>query len=74
MSLKNEVERQVNKLLEDGIIRPSHSPYNSPVWIVNKKPDSLGNKQYRLVIDYRKLNAVTITDRYPIPEINEVLA
>lgn len=74
MSLKSEVERQINKLLEDGIIRPSRSPYNSPVWIVDKKPDSLGNKQYRLVIDYRKLNSVTIADRYPIPEINEVLS
>lgn len=34
MALKEEVERQVEKLLEDGIIRPSRSPYNSPVWIV----------------------------------------
>ena len=74
MSLKSEVEKQINKLLEDGIIRPSRSPYNSPVWIVDKKPDSLGNKQHRLVIDYRKLNSVTIADRYPIPEINEVLS
>ena len=74
MSLKSEVEKQINKLLEDGIIRPSRSPYNSPVWIVDKKPDSLGNKQYRLVIDYRKLNLVTVADRYPLPEINEVLS
>lgn len=74
MSLKSEVEKQVRKLLDDGIIRPSRSPYNSPVWIVPKKPDSTGTKQYRMVIDYRKLNSVTIADRYPIPEINEVLA
>lgn len=74
MPLKEEVEGQIRQLLEDGIIRPSRSPYNSPVWVVPKKPDSKGNKQYRVVIDYRKLNLVTIADRYPIPEINEVLS
>ena len=65
MALKSEIEKQINKLLEDGIIRPSRSPYNSPVWMADKNPDSLGNKQYRLVIDYRKLNLVTVVDRYP---------
>ena len=73
MALKNEIEKQINELLRDGIIRPSKSPYNSPVWIVSKKTDASGIKKYRMVIDYRKLNTVTIPDRYPIPEINEVL-
>lgn len=73
-SLKNEVENQVRQMLNDGIIRPSRSPYNSPVWVVEKKSDSKGNKQYRMVIDYRKLNTVTIPDRYPIPEISEVIS
>lgn len=36
-ALKQEVIKQVEKLLNGGIIRPSHSPYNSPVWIVPKK-------------------------------------
>lgn len=74
MTLKDEVESQIRKLLNDGIIRPSRSPYNSPVWIVPKKSDSSGEKKFRLVIDYRKLNTITIPDRYPIPEINGVLA
>lgn len=74
MALKNEVEKQINEMLQDGIIRPSRSPYNSPVWVVPKKLDASGKKKYRLVIDYRKLNTVTIPDRYPIPEISEVLA
>lgn len=74
MALKSEVEKQINELLNDGIIRPSRSPYNAPVWIVPKKIDASGEKKYRMVIDYRKLNAVTVADRYPIPEINEVLA
>lgn len=70
VSLKAEVESQVKKFLNDGIIRPSRSP----VWIVPKKADSAGNKQYRMVIDYRKLNSITIADRYPIPEITEVIS
>ncbi|GBP06331.1 Retrovirus-related Pol polyprotein from transposon opus [Eumeta japonica] len=64
MALKPEVERQIKTLLNDGIIQHSRSPYNSPVWVVGKKPDSQGNKQYRLVIDYRKLNSLTIPDRF----------
>jgi hypothetical protein len=74
MCLKKEVEEQVSTMLSDGIIRPSKSPYNSPVWIVPKKFDHSEEKKYRMVIDYRKLNSITIPDRYPIPEINEVLA
>lgn len=74
MALKDEIDRQIEELLENNIIRPSRSPYNSPVWIVPKKPDSSNIKKYRMVIDYRKLNSVTIADRYPIPDINGVLA
>ena len=74
MALKSEIEKQVLELLNDGIIRPSKSPYNAPVWIVPKKMDASGEKKYRMVIDYRKLNSITVPDRYPIPEINEVLS
>jgi hypothetical protein len=58
-SLRPEVEKQMGQLLQDGIIRPSRSPYNAPVWIVPKKSDASGEKKYRIVIDYRKLNSVT---------------
>lgn len=74
ISLKQEVERQLQEMLNDGIIRPSRSPYNAPVWIVPKKVDASGKKKYRIVIDYRKLNAETISDRYPMPEIGEIIA
>lgn len=74
MCLKEEVDKQIDQLLTDGIIRPSKSPYNSPVWIVPKKVDASGERKYRMVIDYRKLNTVTIPDRYPIPEINDILS
>lgn len=72
--LRSEVETQVLKMIEDGIIRPSKSPYNSPLWIVEKKPKPNGEKQYRIVIDFKRLNAVTIADAYPIPEINSTLS
>lgn len=74
MSLKYEVNKQVSELLANGIKRPSRSPYNSSVWIVPKKLDASNEKKHRMVIDYRKLNKVTIADKYHIPEINEVLA
>lgn len=40
----------------------------------SKKPNSQGNRQCRMYIDYGKLNAVTIPDRYPMSEVEEVLA
>ncbi|XP_034946183.1 uncharacterized protein, partial [Chelonus insularis] len=71
--LKTEIEKQIKEELDTGIIGPSESPYNSPVWIVPKKPDSQGNKRWRVVIDYRKLNERTITDAYPLPNITDIL-
>lgn len=73
VAYKEEVEKQIEKLLADGIIRPSRSPWNSPVWIVPKKMDASGEKKFRLVIDYRKLNEKTISDTYPMPEISNIL-
>lgn len=61
ISYKDEVEKQIQKLLDDGIIRPSRSPWNSPVWIVPKKLDALGQKKFRLVIDYRNTLANVVT-------------
>lgn len=73
-AMRDEVDRQINELLSEGIIRPSKSPYNSPIWVVSKKPKPTGEKQYRLVVDYKRLNAVTVPDTYPIPDINATLA
>lgn len=68
-----EVQRQISKLLRQGIIQHSSSPWSAPIWVVPKKPDKTGNRKLRLVIDYRKLNAKTIPDRYPIPNIESIL-
>lgn len=70
---EEEVNRQIQKLLADGIIQPSVSPWSSPIWIVPKKSDASGLKKWRMVIDFRKLNEITTSDNYPIPNIQEIL-
>ena len=61
-----EAKEHIQKLLSQGIIRESHSPYSSPIVLVRKKNGSL-----RMCVDYRKLNAKTVKDAYPLPRIEE---
>lgn len=70
---KEEVDKQVKELLEQGIIRPSNSPYSSPIWVVAKKMDASGQQKWRLVVDYRKINAITVPDKFPIPNIDDII-
>ena len=70
---KPEVEKQTQTFLKMGIIKPSNSPYNAPIWIVPKKLDASGEMKWRMVVDYRKLNEITIDDRYPMPNIEDIL-
>ena len=51
----------------------SNSPYDSPVWVIPKKLDLHGNKKWRMVIDYRKLNEKTVGDAYPLTNITDIL-
>lgn len=75
MGVSEFVNTETQDLLENGIIRPSQSPYNNPVWVVDKKgTDEQGRKKKRLVIDFRKLNKKTIDDKYPIPNIASILS
>lgn len=69
---EKEIERQIREMLKQGIIRPSKSPYSSPLWIVPKKMSDTGIKKWRVVIDYRKLNEVTIQDKFPIPNMESL--
>lgn len=72
--LDTEVENQIKEMLDQGIIRESNSPYCSPIVVVPKKPDISGQKKYRIAIDYRNLNEITIADKYPIPNMDEILS
>ncbi|XP_076035999.1 uncharacterized protein LOC143021962 [Oratosquilla oratoria] len=62
------VRAEVQRLQELGIVQPSHSPWASPVVLVPKPDGSM-----RLCVDYRRVNAVTEADGYPLPRIDDVI-
>lgn len=70
--VQNEINRQVDQLIKDNVIQESHSPWNAPVHLVPKKMDASGEIKYRMVIDFRRLNEITIDDKYPLPNINDL--
>ena len=63
-----EADRQIKEMLAQNIISPSTSPWSSPVVLVRKRSGDL-----RFCVDYRKLNAVTVNDSHPIPNIADIL-
>ncbi|KAD3336672.1 hypothetical protein E3N88_32191 [Mikania micrantha] len=62
-----ELSSQLQELLEKGFIRPSFSPWGAPVLFVKKKDGT-----FRMCIDYRELNKLTIKNRYPLPRIDDL--
>jgi len=74
-SQKDEIQTQVDKLIKYKVVEPSVSAYNSPILLVPKKsiPGSDKNK-WRLVIDYRQINKKLLSDKFPLPRIDDILA
>ena len=68
VQLQHEVRKCLESWLKQGIICPSKSPYASQVVIVRKRSGKI-----RLCVDFRKLNAISIRDSFPLPRIEEAL-
>jgi hypothetical protein len=61
-----ELKTQIQELLDKGFIRPSVSPWGAPVPFVKK------DGTFRMCIDYRELNKITIKNKYPLPRIDDL--
>ena len=66
--MRAEIDRQLDEMLKYGIVEDSLSDYCSPVVMVKKK-----NNEYRLCVDYRKLNAQTISQNHPTPRLDDII-
>ncbi|GJW69361.1 putative reverse transcriptase domain-containing protein [Tanacetum coccineum] len=62
-----ELSEQLKELSDKGFIRPSSSPWGAPVLFVKKKDGS-----FRMCIDYRELNKLTVKNRYSLPRIDDL--
>jgi hypothetical protein len=62
-----ELKKQLDDMLRKRLIRPSASPWGSPIIFVDKRDGTI-----RLCVDYRKLNDVTIKNKYPLPKIEDL--
>jgi hypothetical protein len=62
-----ELSNHLQELLDKGFFRPSFSPWGAPVLFVKKK-----DRSFRMCIDYRELNKLTIKSRYPLPRIDDL--
>ncbi|GKE73591.1 hypothetical protein Tco_1535632 [Tanacetum coccineum] len=66
-SKMKELSEQLQVLSDKGFIRPSSSPWGAPILFVKKKDGS-----FRMCIDYRELNKLTVKNRYPLPRIDDL--
>jgi hypothetical protein len=63
----DEVKKQIDEYLRLKLIRPSKSPYGAPVLLVKKK-----NGSWRMCVDYRALNKITVKNKYALPRIEDL--
>ncbi|GJS90321.1 hypothetical protein Tco_0772957 [Tanacetum coccineum] len=62
-----ELAEQLQELSDKGFIRPNSSPWGAPVLFIKKK-----DRSFRMCIDYRELNKLTVKNRYPLPRIDDL--
>lgn len=72
-ALRKELKTQIQNMLDNDIIEEATSEWSSPVLLVPKKSDKSGEKKWRLVVDYRQLNNKIQDDKFPLPNITEIL-
>lgn len=72
MLQRQEINKQIGQMLEENIISRTNSAWNSPLLLVPKK-STTDQKAFRLVIDYRKLNEVSIGDCFPFVSVSDIL-
>ena len=67
-ALRSEVVRMVKEMQDKGVVKPSSTPWSSPIVLVRKSSGG-----YRFCVDYRKLNGVTRKDGFPLPRIDDLI-
>ena len=65
--------QHLQEMFDAGIIEPSTSPFGSPVLMVPKLDPGGKHKGWRVVVDYRAINALTVRDHYPLPIVQDVI-
>ena len=65
---REQIAQMTQRMQEQGIVKPSTSPWSSPIVLVPKKDGTL-----RFCVDYRRLNSITKKDVYPLPRIDDIL-
>ena len=68
LSKRQAADEKIREMHAAGVIEPSDSPWAAPVVLVRKKDDT-----WRFCVDYRRLNAITKKDSYPLPRIDDAL-
>ena len=68
LSKQNAITDEIAMMVKAGVIRPSKSPWSSPIVLVKKKDGT-----WRFCVDYRKVNEVTKKDKFPLPRIDVML-